>query len=258
MKQRQKKEEAGSNWMDTYGDMVTLLLCFFVLLYSISSVDQVKWENLVRSLNPDAESPSQIVTPDVPIDAEGEYDVPGENNMSGQEEAFDELYENLIELQNTNPNMSDVEIFEGDGYKFITFRDTVFFDGDSYVLLDEGKLILDGLAEVLINAEDSIKEIRILGHTSQGSPDIPNEISTDRSLSSTRSENVLIYLQELGVPGNLLVNEGYGQHRPIASFETTEGRAQNRRVEMIITENGSVIKELDEYYSQVYGDLEQE
>ncbi|MCI8454014.1 MAG: hypothetical protein HFE84_05300, partial [Lachnospiraceae bacterium] len=54
MKKREKKAEGGASWMDTYGDMVTLLLCFFVLLYSISSTDQVKWENLVKSLNPNA------------------------------------------------------------------------------------------------------------------------------------------------------------------------------------------------------------
>ena len=47
MKKRNKAPEEGSSWMDTYGDMVTLLLCFFVLLYSISSVDQVKWENQI-------------------------------------------------------------------------------------------------------------------------------------------------------------------------------------------------------------------
>ena len=44
----------GANWMDTYGDMVTLLLCFFVLLYSISTVDQNKWILLVQSFNKDA------------------------------------------------------------------------------------------------------------------------------------------------------------------------------------------------------------
>ena len=53
MKQSRKKASAGS-WMDTYGDMVTLLLCFFVLLYAISSMDQSKWENLVASMNPEA------------------------------------------------------------------------------------------------------------------------------------------------------------------------------------------------------------
>ena len=44
----------GANWMDTYGDMVTLLLCFFVLLYSISSIDQTKWMLVVQSFNKDA------------------------------------------------------------------------------------------------------------------------------------------------------------------------------------------------------------
>ena len=62
MKRRQKSPEEGSDWMGTYGDMVTLLLCFFVLLYSISSVDEVKWENLVKSMNPEAAETSQIVT----------------------------------------------------------------------------------------------------------------------------------------------------------------------------------------------------
>ena len=41
----------GANWMDTYGDLVTLLLCFFVLLYSISSLDQAKWIMIVKSFN---------------------------------------------------------------------------------------------------------------------------------------------------------------------------------------------------------------
>ena len=44
----------GANWMDTYGDMVTLLLCFFVLLYSISTIDQDKWMVFIQSFNRDA------------------------------------------------------------------------------------------------------------------------------------------------------------------------------------------------------------
>jgi flagellar motor protein MotB len=44
----------GANWMDTYGDMVTLLLCFFVLLYSMSTISQDKWKAIVQSFNPSA------------------------------------------------------------------------------------------------------------------------------------------------------------------------------------------------------------
>lgn len=70
----------GANWMDTYGDLVTLLLCFFVLLYSISTVDQAKWVQIVKSFNPDAKEVSQIAEdPEV----EGVEEVPGglDNNL---------------------------------------------------------------------------------------------------------------------------------------------------------------------------------
>ena len=61
MKKRKKGGGGGgANWMDTYGDMVTLLLCFFVLLYSISTLDQSKWIMIVKSFNPDAVDVSQI------------------------------------------------------------------------------------------------------------------------------------------------------------------------------------------------------
>ena len=51
---KRNKGSGGASWMDTYGDMVTLLLCFFVLLYSMSTLDQQKWQKLVQSFNPDA------------------------------------------------------------------------------------------------------------------------------------------------------------------------------------------------------------
>ena len=67
--------------MDTYGDMVTLLLCFFVLLYSISTVDQMKWELIVKSFNPNAEEVSQIVVNEEQneegVEVEGAADIEG-------------------------------------------------------------------------------------------------------------------------------------------------------------------------------------
>ena len=84
-KRGRKGSEGGANWMDTYGDMVTLLLCFFVLLYSISSVDQSKWIKLVESFNPDAKEVSQIVTDTV---ADGNDEVPG--GAEAAEQAFDD------------------------------------------------------------------------------------------------------------------------------------------------------------------------
>ena len=75
---------------------------------------------------------------------------------------------------------NQVSITQGDGYTFISFKDKVFFDGDSPVLKEEGKLVLDMFADAIEPAAGYIKEIEVLGHTSQGDPEIPNEVITDR------------------------------------------------------------------------------
>ena len=60
---KKKSGGGGANWMDTYGDMVTLLLCFFVLLYSISTISEDKWKALVQSFNPDARPTQSEIPP---------------------------------------------------------------------------------------------------------------------------------------------------------------------------------------------------
>lgn len=250
MKKRPKSPEEGSDWMGTYGDMVTLLLCFFVLLYSISSVDQVKWENLVKSMNPEAAETSQIVTDTLAED--GTEDVPGANTTQTDQQ-FEEMYDNLLKMQSEAGASAEIEIAKGDGYQFITFKDKVFFDGDSSILRDDGKVMLDMFAAAIAPSAGAIKEIQVLGHTSQAEPNIPNEVMTDRVLSATRSAVVVAYVQGKNIiEPTKLVSAGYGQFRPIDTFDTFEGRARNRRVEILITKTGSVEKSLDEYYSQVY------
>lgn len=176
---RRKKSGGGggANWMDTYGDMVTLLLCFFVLLYSMSDVNKEKFEILVRAFNPSAAEVSQIV-----IDSKEE---PGEDPLISSEQTdpvddFDELFYTLSQYIEQNNLQNDIEVSKGDGFAFITFRNNIFFDGDSYVLKQEGKDTLDVLAGALNSVTESIKEISVLGHTSQASPDIPNEPVSDR------------------------------------------------------------------------------
>lgn len=249
---KKKRSEGGANWMDTYGDMVTLLLCFFVLLYSMSSIDSDKWELLVKSFNPDAQYLAKSNTDN----EESEYEYYTDENTAPNEQMdeFDKIYYELSKYITENNLQTDIEISKGDGFTFITFRDNVFFDGDSYVLKDEGKVILDEFSNAIINATDSIQEIQILGHTSQARPEVPNEPITDRFLSSNRATEVLLYIQQKNIiEPSKLVSCGYGQFRPISSFDTKEARAKNRRVEILITKTDSVVKSLDEYYTEVYG-----
>ena len=247
---RRKKSGGGggANWMDTYGDMVTLLLCFFVLLYSMSDVNKEKFEILVRAFNPSAAEVSQIV-----IDSKEE---PGEDPLISSEQTdpvydFDELFYTLSQYIEQNNLQNDIEVSKGDGFAFITFRNNIFFDGDSYVLKQEGKDTLDVLAGALNSVTESIKEISVLGHTSQASPDIPNEPVSDRFLSSNRATEVLLYLQQKNfIDPTKLVASGYGQFRPISKFDTAEERARNRRVEILITKTDDVERSLEEYYAE--------
>ena len=225
---RKKSGGGGANWMDTYGDMVTLLLCFFVMLYAMSSVDQNRWIALVQALNPDA------------VVASGpEVDVPPDGSVVSQE-SIDQEIEQLFESMQSyiqSANMTgQVSIGRGNGYVFISFDETVFFGPDSWVLLDSGQEVLDQISLSIAEAADSINEIRVLGHTAQGDPNRPNNPTGDRFLASNRATVVTVYLQEKNIidPARL-VSVGYGQWRPVSSNDTSEGRARNRRVELIIS-----------------------
>lgn len=250
MKKRNKSSSSGANWMDTYGDLVTLLLCFFVLLYSISTVDQAKWIQVVKSFNPNAVEVSQIAIDNVP-DATDE--VPNHvKDGSLDEDEFDALYESLRKALEEARLEGEVDLYKGDGYTFVTFRDNVFFAGDSSIIRDEGKGILDQFATIISGVSESIKEIQILGHTTQADPNQVNEPESDRVLSAERAARVTAYIQQrTTVSPDKIVSVAYGQFRPIAPFDTEENRAKNRRVEMLITKSDTVEKSLEEYYAEM-------
>lgn len=244
MRKKKHKDETG-NWMDTYGDMVTLLLCFFVLLYAISTVDQTKWMNLVKSLNPTSMETLEDATNKPPAGAKAQVkDVPKD---------FETLYENLKqEVKDQNLN-TEIEVKKGDGFTFITFKDQVFFDGYSYVLKDSGKEILDMFSSVLAPYADQIKQIQVLGHTAEVSGSF--SVSNDRFLASNRATAVVVYLQEKNfIDPSKLISSGYGEYWPVADNTTQEGRAANRRVELLITKTDGTDRGLGDYYKDIAAD----
>lgn len=266
-------EGGGANWMDTYGDMVTLLLCFFVLLYSMSTVDENKWKALVQSFNPNA-TPAETE-----IEAGDENGPYAEDNelyagitdpsmlqemMEAAEEAMqeqidkqvDQLYEQL--KQYIEESGKNIEITKGDGYVFLSLVDTVFFYPDRYEMLPEGKKLLDDICPVIKSAAPAIDEIRISGHTAQAEDSRVNEAEGDRMLSAERAAQVSYYLQELCAPDldpARVVGQFFGQHRPIAPNDD-QNRRRNRRVEMTITGKDLSSKlgsALEQYYTQREG-----
>ncbi len=243
--------------MDTYGDMVTLLLCFFVLLYSMSTVSEEKWRALVQSFNPSAVQDERATSGNEgPLADETDEDAMGMlqrdpatelgdelgdgtdllEAIAEEQAALNELAEKLEDYAVQSGMEGSIDITQGDGYVFISFADAVFFGPDSYVLKPEGEQVLAAVSGMLSESVDHIDEVRVLGHTAQASMARPNYPDFDRFLSSNRATVAALYLQEnSALTGDRIVSMGFGQHRPIDTNETPEGKAHNRRVEMIIT-----------------------
>lgn len=246
-------EDCGS-WMDTYGDMVTLLLCFFVMLYSMSDINQQKWEMFVKSIFPNSGDVEQVAVNENISD--GEFDVSGSLKSEEELDDFDELWLTIVEKLNEK-GVEGVSVSEGEGYTFVAFENQAFFNGDSSILTSEATEILDIFCEIIAPEVDRISQIEIMGHTAQGDPNHPNDARTDRILSGMRSAEVAAYIQQKDIiDPSKLVGISYGQFHPVATFETSEGRAKNRRVEFLIVDAGADIKSMNEYYDEYYSSID--
>ena len=248
MAKRKARDEGGGSWLDTYADMVTLLLTFFVMLFSMSSVNEEKWEQLVRAFSRKGEDTAQVV-----IAPEGDGDDVGRNQSEfpppgGEAELetesnlpknFDELFE-YLKTYVEESNMSASVSVEGDEESvYIRFQDNLFFDPDKFDLKPASTDILSFLGTALKNLEEQILTINISGHTA-AVPGIDYYPVSDWMLSSERASAVAIFLEEKsGVNPNILLPIGYGKNHPIADNETAEGREKNRRVDMLIVSKSS-------------------
>ncbi len=255
-KMKKKSGGGGANWIDTYADMVTLLMCFFVMMFSMSSVSEEKFQALAESFNPDAtiEGFSEVV--DDPDVTQGAAEMPSEEQI---EMDMQQLYEEIVEYTQAAGIERQVSVSLGDGYVFISFQDAVFFAPDSSILSDEGEEVLDAIALSIGQITSSIDVIEVLGHTAQAVSNTPNQVTADRYLASDRATRITIYLQEKDIvePARL-ISVGYGQWRPLTGNANEEERVQNRRVELVISgfnPEGTPEDTLQEYYDMVEGSV---
>lgn len=252
-KKKQRPTDGGGNWMDTYGDMVTLLMTFFVMLYSMSSLNQQKWEVFVRSIYPNSEEQVQEqVTVNGAIEEEPTVDITGTPEIPEEaaEIDLDKLYLTIAERMN-EIGIDGVTISRGEDYTFIEFQDKTFFDGDSSVLTKQGENTLDVFSKAIAPGKNLLSQVNIMAHTAQGDPEHPNNPRTDRMLSAMRAAEVCIFIQTRNaVQPEKLVNISYGQFRPIDTNDTREGRARNRRVEILMIDEGATVRSMNEYYEE--------
>ena len=258
MKKRGGGDEGGS-WMDTYGDLVTLLMTFFVLLYSMSSIDSAKWDVFVRSIFPNGrpgdKSAEQIIINGQATDKDepaGEIGDSGAPENTVDPNNINELYLQIAQALN-GAGIDGVEVSRGQDYTFVVFKDKAFFAGDSSVITPQGQETLSIFCDTIAPDANKLSQVNVMGHTAQADPERANNPRNDRILSVMRAAEVCLFIQGRGIISpDKLVSIGYGQFHPIAGNESADGRAKNRRVEILLIDQGAKIRGLDEYFQEYY------
>ncbi len=240
-------------WLNTYADMITLILVFFILLYSMSSIDQEKFRLLVKAFTADPKTIEQIRL----LESENMEDAGQPEELGGIDgdlvadiEDLDDLYQHLKKYVQQNQLEESVQVEKGKDMVFVRFMSNIFFEADRAVLKSGGKEILDYVGAALGQVESKIKYIRIDGHTAEagrGTSTVDN-----RLLSTDRANAVLKYLEDRYIkePAKLMA-VGYGLYRPVAPNDSEANRAKNRRVEILVSKTDSTQDELDKIYEIV-------
>ncbi len=235
---RRRKKSGGGDagapaWMVTYGDLMSLLLCFFIMLAAMSSISESKYKKAVGSLlgalGVMTFDTSAIKMEQLP--KTGKY----EEEIERIREEFND-FEKYIEEEGLQ---DAVEIVETDEGMLIRMEDPVLFPSGESEMNEGGREILRKLSSVLLEFDSNV---RIEGHTD----DVP--ISTPKfpsnwELSAERAVKVLKYINGFGVPGKKLTAIGRGEYSPLVDNTTPENRSKNRRVEIFVDYKARLKKE---------------
>jgi len=143
-------------------------------------------------------------------------------------------YEQLLDKMQSEITQGQVTIAEVQGNLTVTLVDALLFDPGRAEVTGHGLTVLQKVADILTTVK--AKTIRIEGHTDNAPirGALINRYATNWELSAARAVIVTRFLQEQGVEPALLVAAAYGEYRPVAPNDSAEGKAKNRRIEIIL------------------------
>jgi chemotaxis protein MotB len=157
--------------------------------------------------------------------------------LQEKERAITEMkqtYDNLVSELNVEIRKGEIEVTQLRDKLTLSMVEKILFDSGSAEIKKNGKAVLDRVADILRSVAD--RQIRIEGHTDNVpiGPVLAAKFPTNWELSTARSTTVVRYLQEKGVDPGFLSAAGYSEYRPVDSNESDEGRAKNRRIEIVL------------------------
>lgn len=234
-KKHKHEEHVDESWLVPYADILTLLLALFIVLFASSSVDQEKLEQMSSVFNQVFEGGTSFLEQPAPIQTPNATS----EETPTQSSAYLQDQQELAEIQDSVDNFIAVNEMEGqfatemtaEGL-LVTIRDSILFDPGMAKIKPEYKPIAQELAAVLVS--DPARNIVITGHT-DNVPAGPN-FSSNLELSLMRASNFYLVLTESNdqLDPKKFSARGHSDNNAIAPNDTAEGRAKNRRVEVLI------------------------
>lgn len=238
-KKAKAPEKPSTAWQGTYGDMITLMLCFFVMLYDPTEVDITTMATITQSLQM---SETTTTTGGLSLSTGQLADLGNNVNSLPSLEKGKSLgtaKKKAVSLFAPDVKSNKITITSDERGLIITLLSDNFFDeGSAELNINETRDTLLRLADFFNSDELKGRRFRIEGHTDSTPVDPDSQFPSNWELSATRAVNVLHYLADYGVRENDFSVAGYADTRPKFSNDTAEGRAYNRRVDIIILDEG--------------------
>lgn len=225
-------EECLPAWLAAFGDLMSLLLCFFVLLLSMSSMDAKKISEAIGSLSgamsvleggTKTEISKQRIQESTPIEAQDET---SEVVNRVQQAAGDA---NEMMQQSQGPTIT---VDEGQEGFVIKLPATLLFKPGSATIENQDALLFLKRIALIITELPNDMEVSVQGHTDSGNPGSQSIYKDNWELSSARAISVLHELLLDNVDPKRLSAAGFAQYHPVATNATASGREKNRRVEL--------------------------
>jgi chemotaxis protein MotB len=237
-----EEHENHERWLVSYADFITLLFAFFVVMYSVSRIDNKRMIDVVKSIKFAMHFKGQGGVDAMPIfdgpASEGGCvaNVDTENRPQKQIEAVEAMRRRMEKKFKgfllEKPGVATSVTLHIEGKKLMVRLSVAhFFDPNAAALRPEVIPTLDVIAAELGRMH---RPIRIEGHTDD-IPPIATRYRDNWDLSASRAASVTAYLERAHrIPSDLLSAAGYGDSRPVASNDTPQGRELNRRIDLVV------------------------